>query len=198
MVNAGRANVGDHQPTARTQHSHRFLDGFFAALVCVDVVNGHAGNNQVKTVVGKGERGHVGSMQIDAIGHAFGKGVAASGLDGIAGLVELSPEVRPHGPAGGQMLGGQEQNRAATASEVQDVFVATKIQLIEQLSPDYEFAPKCGVEVGSENGAHENHWQKPAPLAGLDRKDEVKRDEDRHEDGPGRCVHTVRAATACG
>ena len=44
-------NVGDHQPASRTQHPHRFADGFLPAGASADVVDGQTGDNHIKAVV---------------------------------------------------------------------------------------------------------------------------------------------------
>src|SRR6266498_4873437 len=56
FVLPGGPNVGDHQPTARTQHPHRFSDGFLPASASADVVDGQTSDHHIKTVVFKGQR----------------------------------------------------------------------------------------------------------------------------------------------
>src|SRR5262245_19395162 len=47
-------NVGDHLPTAWTQHPHRFIDRLLAPRTSPDVVDRQAGDYQIKAVVLKG------------------------------------------------------------------------------------------------------------------------------------------------
>jgi hypothetical protein len=134
-------NVGDHQPAARTQHSHSFADGFLPASASANVVHGQAGDNQIKTVVFEGERRDVPGVQFDAIGHSFGGCVAPRSFQRVAGLIEISPQVHTHRPAYGQTLRGHEEHGAPATSQVQNPLITPQVQLVNQAGPNHEFAP---------------------------------------------------------
>jgi len=168
-VLSGRTNVGDHQAPAWTQHPHGFLDGFLPVGSSADVVDGQTGDDHVETAVGKGQRRHVRGVQFDTIGDPFGDGVALGGFEGIAGLIESSPQVHTHGPAGGQMLRGHEQDGTAAASEIENSFITPKVQLVEQAGPNHKLASQRAVQIetqkASMNVAGTNVCQRPEMMA---------------------------------
>ena len=135
LVLPGGPNVGDQQPTARTQHPHRLADGFLPAGTSADVVDRQTGDNHIEAVVFKGQRRHVGRVQFDPIRHPLGDGVAPGGLGGIAGLIDASPQVHAHRPARGQVLGGHEQYRTPATSQVQDSLVTPKVSTGRAIRP---------------------------------------------------------------
>jgi hypothetical protein len=79
-------------------------------------------------------------VQFDTIGYPLRDGVAPGGLGGITRLIDASPQVHTYCPARGQVLGGHEQYRTPTTSQVQDSLIPTEVQLVEQFGPDHELA----------------------------------------------------------
>src|SRR6516225_853519 len=146
LVLPSAPNVGDHQPTARTQYPHRFVNCFLPASPSTDVVDRQTGDDQIKAVVCKGQRRHVAGVQFDSICYALSDGVTPGSLGRIARLIDASPQVHAHRPACGQALSGHQQNRTPATSQVQDALVAPKVQLVEQVGPNHEFASKRAVK----------------------------------------------------
>src|SRR5262249_38942061 len=72
LVLPGGPNVGDHQPTARTQPPHRFADCFLPAGTPADVVDRQTGENHIKAVVLKGQRREAPRVQFAPIRHSLG------------------------------------------------------------------------------------------------------------------------------
>ena len=177
----GAPNVGDQQPTARTEHSHRFVDCLLPASTSPDVVNRQTGDNHIKAVVLKRQRRHVPRVQFDTICYPLSDGVAPGGLGGIAGLIGAAPQVYPNCPARGQVLSGHEQDRTTATSQVQDSLVTPKPQPVEQFGPDQELASERAVEVEPENCQHEKSDQKQPHLAGDDCEYELRNGHDGNE-----------------
>ena len=86
--------------------------------------------------------------------HAKGAKIAG-GFERIAGLIETSPQVHAYGPAGGQMLRGHEQDGTAAASEVEDPFIAPKVQLVEQAGPNHKLGSQRAMQIETEKGQQE-------------------------------------------
>ena len=120
-----------------------------------DVVNRHAGDDQIEAVSIEGQRGHIGRMQVDTVRHSLGGGVAPGRIGRIARLVFSVPEVDADRSAGRQVLGGHQQHRTTSAPHVQDPLIASQGELVEQLGPDHELAPTRGVQATACAGRHE-------------------------------------------
>jgi hypothetical protein len=56
------------------------------------------------------------------------------------------------------MLSGKEQNRTPATTHIQDPFIAAKIQLVEQFSPNQELTSERGVQGDRCNTHHEKDW----------------------------------------
>ena len=144
------------------------LDGFLPARTPADVVDRQAGDDQIKAVVFKGQRRHVGRVQFDPIRYPLGDGVAPGGLGGIARLIDrfaTGPPPRP-GP-----WSGVERPAAAPhpgRTQVEDALVTPKAQPVEQFGPDHELAPKRGVEARACTGQQEHDRHERPHLAGED------------------------------
>jgi len=59
------------------------LDGFLPASTPPDVVDRQTGDNQIETVVLKGQRRHVARVQFDSIRYPLSNGIALGGLGGM-------------------------------------------------------------------------------------------------------------------
>jgi hypothetical protein len=140
---AVRAVVNDAQPTARPQDPHRLRPpvGF------PDVADRQAADHRVERRRRKGKVTRVRVGKLHPVAHGLGHCIT---LRGTARLLPLwsrqLPYVRSHSTAGGKPSDRKHQNRAAAASDIQDVLVTAQAQLVQRLCPDRPLAPPSGVQ----------------------------------------------------
>jgi len=92
------------------------------------------------------------------------------------------------------MLRGHEQDGTAAASEVENSFIAPKVQLVEQAGPNHKLASQRAVQIESENGQHERHRYKHSPAPGDDGHDEVEDGHGRDQSRPVGGIDPIRSA----
>jgi hypothetical protein len=127
-------------------------------------------------------------VQFNTIRDPLGDGVAPGGFEGIAGLIDTSPQVHTRRPACGQTLSGHEQDRTPATSHVQNSLITPKVQLVEQVGPNHELASKRAVKVETENGQHERDGHKRLPVSRYACHDE---DDDDHDSNESRRVGRI-------
>jgi hypothetical protein len=137
-------------------------------------------------------------VQFDTIDHLLSDCVAPSGFQGIAGLIDTSPQVHTCRATCGQTLSGHEQYRTPTTSYVQDSLIAPKAQLVEQVGPNHELASKRAVKIETENGQHERDGHKRLPMSRYDCHDEDHSGHDSNESRRIRRVDPIRSMPSRG
>jgi hypothetical protein len=116
------------------------------------------------------------------------------------------PEVDADCLAVGQQLGHHQQDRAATAAQVEDAFGATKPQLGQEFSPHHEFATarggshgyraRCSAVIGwVACFTSTSAWQPDAPI-GLLERGRLFKTKLIGQRGPWRTLEHVELASA--
>jgi hypothetical protein len=137
-------------------------------------------------------------VQFDTICDPFSDRVTSGGFQGIAGLIDTSPQVHTRRPACGQTLSGDEQDRTPAASHVQNSLITAKVQLVEQVSPNHELASKRAVKVETENGQHERDRHKRLPPPRYDCHDEETEGHESNESWRVGRINPIRAVPSAG
>jgi WD40 repeat protein/serine/threonine protein kinase len=68
-VSAGGEDIRDQEPSAWAQHTHSLRDRSIAAGPSLDVVDRNAGKHYVEALVLEGQGGHVGGVNVHAVGN---------------------------------------------------------------------------------------------------------------------------------
>jgi hypothetical protein len=102
--------------------------------------NREAADDEIEGRIGKLQIGHVAGVQFDPLGDTFGVRIGQCRLHGIAGLVR-PPDVHPHSASPRHQLRGGQQDRAASATQVEHSFVAAQAHPGQQACPDFKLSP---------------------------------------------------------
>jgi hypothetical protein len=83
-------------------------------------------------------------------------------------LVDGAPKIKPVGTAPIKALCSQAQDSATTAAHIENLFVAPKMETIQQFSPDEQFSPASRTDVADKGcqwkqtkETPDERWQPP-------------------------------------
>src|SRR5947209_6658202 len=104
--------------TAGTQYAHRLAESLASTGVRRNVVDGKATDDDVDALVLERQLGHVGGVQLNAVGDVLQFCVCPGGRWRVVGLVGL-PEVNADGTSTWQPLGRGQQHCSAATSHIE-------------------------------------------------------------------------------
>jgi hypothetical protein len=97
-------------------------------------------------------------------------------------LILLPPEVDSDRPAAPELLGGHQQQRATSAPEIENLLIASKPKLLEQLGPHDKLAPTRRVKAATGASRNNGRTHKRPHSPRNDAVDEIG-DSQQHGDG---------------
>jgi hypothetical protein len=138
-IQPGEPEIGDHDVTARAQHTDGFVDRRSPRVVVRQVVDRQVTHDEIKRRLRKLKVGHVPGVQFDPVGDALGFRVRKCRLHAVAGLVG-PPDVHAHSTSTWHQLGRRQQHRATPAAQVEHPFVAPQSHRGQQAGPHFELS----------------------------------------------------------
>ena len=134
------ADISDDDLATRFEYSNRLGDRLPSIFASLEVVDRKTGDDKIELSVVIRQRRDIAGVQFHAILDAAGSRIVFDGFDVVAGLVTATPQVDASDPAPGQSFGKADQDRAATAAEINCTFVALQSSIVEQLGPPDKLA----------------------------------------------------------